>query len=153
MLEPRVRIRRGRRTDFSAVMDLLAAGGLPVPPADRATLKRFRNIVADLGADLYLAFDGEVALGFVHVTYTRQLTTGALAHLDQLLVADAHRRRGVGSALLQFARRRAERRGCDRLTCTLPAQSALAPFLGRHGLVASGGQWSAACIPAEASHG
>lgn len=153
MPESRVRIRRGRRTDFVAVMALLASSGDPLAPPDRATLRRFRNIVADLGADFYLAVEGDVATGLVYITYSRQLTTPARASLDQLVVADAYRRRGIGSALLQFAHQRAERHGCARLTCTLPSGASLGTFLGRQGLTAAGDCWSKTFLAAESAHG
>ena len=136
----RLHIRRGRRTDFTAVMGLLAASGLPIPPPDRATLRRFRHIVADLGADFYLALvDGDLA-GLVHVTYARELTMGQRAGLDQLLVAKAFRRRGIGTALLDFAQRRAQGRGCSALCCALPSAAAAHHFLEKAGLQ-PGGKW------------
>ena len=153
MPEPRVRIRRGRRTDFVAVMSLLATSGTPLPPPDRATLRRFRNICSDLGADFYLSVEGEVATGLVYVTYTRQLTTPARASLDQLVVGAAHQRRGIGGALLDFAQKRAVRRGCNLLACTLPPAADLERFLGRHGLASAGAAWSVACTPAESARG
>ena len=133
-------IRRSRRTDFTAVMALLSACGHPAPPPDRATLRRFRHIVADLGADFYLALlDGEI-VGLVHVTYARGLTIAQRAGLDQLLVADAFRRRGIGAALLEFAQRRARGRGCTALYCALPMASAARRFLAKAGLQ-PGGEW------------
>jgi GNAT superfamily N-acetyltransferase len=136
----RLQIRRGRRTDFTAVMGLLAACGLPVPPPDRATLRRFRHIVADLGTDFYLALvDGELA-GLVHVTYARELPMGQRAGIDQLLVAEAFRRRGIGTALLEFAQRRAQGRGCTELRCALPMASPARRFLDKTGLQ-PGGEW------------
>ncbi len=119
----RLRIRRGRRADFVAVMNLLGASQVPIPPPDRGTLRRFRNIVADLGADFYLALVDETLAGLVHVTYARQLTIGPRARLDQLVVADGFRRRGVGSALLAFAQRRARMRGCAILCCSVLSTS------------------------------
>ena len=115
----RVQIRRGRRTDFTAVMQLLAASGVALPAPDRATLRRFRNLVNDLGTDFYLALvDGALA-GLVHVTYARQLSAVPLARLEQLLVAKPLRRHGVGTALLAFVQQRARRRGCGALSCVL----------------------------------
>ncbi len=108
-------IRRGRRTDFTATMALLAACEVPVPPPDRATLHRFRNIVADLGSDFYVALDGSRLVGLVHVTYHRRLTTAARARIDILCVHPEFRRHGLGGALLGFARKRAAKRGCALL--------------------------------------
>jgi GNAT superfamily N-acetyltransferase len=136
MSEFRMRIRRGRRTDFVAVMQVLAASGIAVPPADRATLRRFRNIVADLGNDLYVAaIDGRTLAGLVHVTYARQLTAQPRARLDQLVVADPFRRRGIGAALLTWVQERARRRGCMLLSCTPPRPPGPArEFLHKAGL-------------------
>lgn len=145
MSDPRVQIRRGRRTDFTAVMRLLAASGIPMPPPDRAAVRRFRNLVADLGADFYLAWIEGTLAGLVHMTYTRQLTMPSRAQLDHLVVADAFRGRGIGSALLAFAQRRAQRRGCIVCSCMLPTTAAsVQPFLERAGFQAAGYHFSLA---------
>ena len=114
-----IRIRRGRRTDFAAVMALLAGSGAPVPPPDRSTLRRFRQLVADLGADLYLATIDERVVGVAHVTYERQLARPPRATLETLVVGELVRGRGVGTALLRFAADRARKRACGRLQCWL----------------------------------
>jgi GNAT superfamily N-acetyltransferase len=143
MTASRVRIRRGRRTDFTAVMHLLATSGVAVPPPDRATLRRFRNLVADLGVDFYCALvDGTLA-GFVHVTYARQLTVPPGARLDQLLVAAPFRRQGIGAALLAFAQSRARQRGCGTFSYVVPTNASPAkPFLEKAGLHRRG-EWFA----------
>jgi GNAT superfamily N-acetyltransferase len=140
MSELRVHIRRSRRTDFTAVMGVLAAGGAAVPAPDRATLRRFRQLVADLGGDFYLALVDDVVVGLVHVTYARQLAAPPSALLDQLVVVPAYRRRSIGSALLAFVEQRARRRGCDTLTMAVPhtADIAARAFLDKGGLAASG---------------
>jgi N-acetylglutamate synthase-like GNAT family acetyltransferase len=143
MAEMRVRIRRGRRTDFMAVMQLLAASGAPVPPPDRATLRRFRHLVADLGADFYLALvDGALA-GLLHVTYVRQLAAPPAARVEQLVVATVLRRGGIGASLLRFAQQRARQHGCGTLSCA-PGDGAPAarPFLDQGGLTAHGALYS-----------
>ncbi len=139
MSEPRVRIRRGRRTDFTAVMQLLAASGTALPPPERATLRRFRNLVNDLGADFYLALVDGVLAGLVHVTYARQLAAAPMARLEYLVVADAMRRRGVGASLLRFAQERARQHGCARLSCAAAdAAPAVHQFLAHGGLSDAG---------------
>ncbi len=137
-------IRRSRRTDFTAVMTLLATAGSPVPPPERASLRRFRSLVGDLGADFYLAeVDGTLA-GLVHVTYARQLTVAPYAAIERLLVAEPFQRQGIGTALLEFARRRAQRRGCTALRCAPngPVLSGARSFLEKTGMRV-GGQWFA----------
>jgi GNAT superfamily N-acetyltransferase len=133
MLRPPVRLRRGRRTDFVAVMAVLAASGVPTPPPDRATLRRFRRVVADLGTDLYLAVVAEHVVGFVHVSYTRQLTVGAVARLELLCVTPDARARGVGRTLLDHAVERARRRGCSELCSGTDLDEATAGFLTHAG--------------------
>jgi len=148
MPEKLLQIRRGRRTDFTDVMRLLAGSGLPVPPPDRATLRRFRHIVADLGSDFYLALMEGVLAGLVHVTYTRRLATLPDARLDQLIVAEAFRRRGVGSALWHFARERARRRGCDRVFCVTESAVSGREFIIKSGLQPRG-EWFAQVLGME----
>jgi ribosomal protein S18 acetylase RimI-like enzyme len=139
MSDGRVHIRRGRRTDFAAVMRLLAASGVAVPVPDRATLRRFRQLVADLGGDFYLALVDDAVVGLVHVTYARQLALPPSARLDQLVVAPNARRCGIGSALLAFVQQRANQRGCSAFSCIVPDADAVArAFLDRAGMAADG---------------
>jgi GNAT superfamily N-acetyltransferase len=122
-------------------MELLVRSGIPVPPADRATLRRFRLIVADLGADFYVAtLDGTIG-GLVHVTYARQLTHGPAAALNRLLVAEAFRGRGIGKALLEFVQRRARNRGCATFSCVLPATERANRGFFEHSGLAANGAW------------
>lgn len=139
-MSERMHIRRARRTDFTAVMGVLAAGAVAMPAADRATLRRFRQLVADLGGDFYLALVDDVVVGLVHVTYARQLAAPPSALLDQLVVLPAYRRRGVGSALLAFVERRARQRGCDTFTMVAARtmHTTTLAFLERSGLAPSG---------------
>jgi GNAT superfamily N-acetyltransferase len=144
MSDTRVRIRRGRRTDFTAVMRLLAASGTAVPPPERITLRRFRHLVNDLGADFYLALvDGQLA-GLVHVTYARQLAAAPAARIERLLVTATLRRGGIGTTLLRFAQQRARRRGCGTLSCVQPDPSVARQFLEKGGLTAAGAVYTQA---------
>lgn len=128
-----VRCRRARRTDFIELVRVLAESARPVPPADHATLKRFRRLVSDLGADLYVAVDDERPVGFVHVTYARQLATAARARIEALVVTPQARRRGTGSALLALAVERARRRGCERIDVADPPSPEARAFLAARG--------------------
>jgi len=132
----RPRIRRSRRTDFPAVLRLLAAAGASLPPPDRTTLHRFRRLVADLGSDLYLALVDDEAVGLLHVTYARQLVRPPVARVECMLVAPAVRRQGIGTALLAWADGRARRRGCGALRWALPPEDPAARgFAERAGLL------------------
>lgn len=133
------RIRRARRTDFTDVMRLLASVGVPLPPPERATLHRFRNLVADLGNDPYLAVVDGRMVGLVHVTYARQVVQRPCARLETLVVAKEFRRRGIGGDLLALAVRRARQRGCGTLSCPdVPGDAAVAALFARAGLRPAG---------------
>jgi len=112
-----VKIRRGRREDFHAIRELLLAEGLQAPPPDRAAIRRFRNMVADLGTDLYVADSGGQPVGMIYCTYARQLSLGQLARIEHLLVSDSHRDSGIEASLLAFIAERARKRSCARLCC------------------------------------
>jgi N-acetylglutamate synthase-like GNAT family acetyltransferase len=120
MLTPPIRYRRARRVDFPAIDALLRAAGAPEFTPDRAMLRRFRRLVADLGADLYVAEIDARLLGVVHVTYARTLI-GQRAHLELLVVAGDARGRGIGRGLVTLAAQRARRRGCAVLCCVAAA--------------------------------
>lgn len=132
-------IRRARRTDFSGVLALFAASDLPVPPPDRRTLRRFRQLVSDLAGDLYVAVADDRIVGLVHNTYSRALLAGQRADIERLLVSPEHRGAGVGSRLLAFATKRARKRGCEILTLRLPPSADRArAWCERGGLVGDG---------------
>jgi len=129
-----IRHRRARRSDFDAIRALLESSGLAAPTPERAALRRFRRLVADLGADFYVAERDGRLLGVVHVTYTRHLTRSPRARLELLAVTPEARAGGVGRGLLALAAARARRRGCTALRCATPATPAEArAFLLRSG--------------------
>jgi len=103
-----VEVRRARREDFTAICEIAAKNSLPVPVPERATLKRFRNIVADLGCDLYVATSRNSPVGFVHLTYQRDLLHGNRARMLALVATPT----SVLGVLLETAYARAQRRKC-----------------------------------------
>ena len=118
MSPPPIRYRRARRTDFAAIDAVVRSGRTPAAAPDRSALRRFRRLVADLGADLYVAETDACLLGVVHVSYVRHLTLGQRAQLELLAVAADARGRGVGRGLVALAAQRARRRGCATLLCS-----------------------------------
>jgi len=134
MLARPIRHRRARRSDFEAIRALLAAGGLPELSPERTGRHRFRAVLADLGADLYVAERDARVVGVVHVVYSRRLTGAPEARLAVLTVAPEARRHGVGRGLAAFAAARARRRGCAALRCAAaPDADAQRAFLIRSG--------------------
>lgn len=128
-----IRHRRARRSDFDAIRAIMVSAGLPGPPPERAALRQFRRVVADLGADLYVADVDACVLGVVHITYTRRLSGAPRAHLELLAVAADARGRGVGRGLATFAAARARRRGCVTLQCGAPPTDGGRTFFARTG--------------------
>jgi N-acetylglutamate synthase-like GNAT family acetyltransferase len=118
-----IRHRRGRRSDLVDILRLLAHSEDSAPVPDRAMLRRFRRIVADLGDDLYVALIGERLVGFVQISYRRDITRGVRGRVESLIVGDDERSREVATALAALAEQRARRRSCFELSCA-PEQSA-----------------------------
>lgn len=133
-----VRIRRARRGDFAAVREVLEASGAVSPSEERADLRRFRRIVADLGGDFYVALTPDQVIGFVHVSYVRQIATQGRARIEALVVAPEWRERGVVSSLIDHATARARRRGCAEIVWTGPADPEIPALLGTRGWQPSG---------------
>jgi len=126
--------RRVRRRDFTELAGLYSASGLPAPVPDRATLRRFRRIVGDLGVDFYVAVERERIVGVIHTVYTRHLSDGLHAEVIAWLVNPQRRRLGVGKGLLDLATERARLRQCRTLTIAPGITGkALATYLERRG--------------------
>ena len=111
MEERPIRCRRARRGDAESIFALLTP---PAPIESRAARHRFRQLVADLGADLYVALRDETVIGVVHVTYARQLTGPPRATVALVAAADGEGS-GVGRALARLALERAQRRRCGSI--------------------------------------
>lgn len=141
MADPQPQIRRARRTDFTAVMALLAIAGVPVPPPDRATLRRFRNLVNDLSGDFYLAFVGEDLVGAVHATYCRRLSMAPVARIETLIANSPAN--DIEMLLIHWIADRARRRGCVHLQveATATGVSVAVLCLGDAGFTQVGTVW------------
>jgi len=139
MLPRPIRVRRARRDDLVPVLEILGAMGAPVPPPDRATLRRFRRLVADLGADLYVATADECVIGLVHMTYARQVATSARARIELLAAQPAAGIVAVSGRLLDWAVARARERGCCELAYEAGlSQPGVVELLSRSGWVRDG---------------
>jgi len=140
-MQPRpIRHRRARRADFGALSELLNAAGVRAPSDDRRGRSRFRRVVADLGADLYVATIDDVLCGAVHATYVRQLTAEPSATIELLIVAPDARRRGVGASLFGLIVGRAQRRACRTITLRAVVPAAAGAFFSHLGWRVAGTQ-------------
>ncbi len=88
-------------------------------PSDRAAANTYvRQEVSTGGSRFFLArASGSTALGFVHLLpATNTLAMRPIWYIEDLFVAPAARRKGVGEALMKFAERFAIETGAERLT-------------------------------------
>lgn len=121
MLSRPIRCRRLRRSDADAVFALLEGAGQSASIPDRARQHRFRQLVADLGGDCYVALSDETVVGLVHVTYARHLLDRQRATVELLLAADPHRG-DAAAALADLVGTRARQRGCRVIDWRDPAR-------------------------------
>jgi hypothetical protein len=116
-----IHCRRLRRTDADAVLALLAGALGTAPRGDRATLHRFRRLVADLGTDCYVAVADEALVGLVHVTYARHLLDRQRATVELLLLAPDPLGGDAAVALARLVGERVRQRGCRVVDWREPA--------------------------------
>jgi GNAT superfamily N-acetyltransferase len=135
-----IHIRRGRRTDYAALAALCSWPRDEQRP--QRSLRLFRRTVADLAYDLYIADHLGEPVGVVAVSYVRELGLGGQrATLEELLVHPERRGSGIGRQLLEFALRRARRRGARRFEAR-PADEDAGRFLDHVGFKPSGSRYA-----------
>jgi ADP-ribose pyrophosphatase YjhB (NUDIX family)/ribosomal protein S18 acetylase RimI-like enzyme len=111
---PSVVIREARAEDEARVLELLplipSNAGLS-PVAIQAAGQRFRE---SLAMEVLVAEVNGQVVGFLALTFMHGLS-GLRALIDELAVDPAHRRQGIGAALVEAAIQRADRRGATHL--------------------------------------
>ncbi|WP_392967376.1 GNAT family N-acetyltransferase [Streptomyces sp. LN245] len=93
----------------ATVLELTAAEYLFDSPVRPEWARRFLDAQ---GHHLYLAYEGEVPVGFVSGVETVHPDKGAEMFLYELAVAEPFRRRGTGRALVRELAALARERGC-----------------------------------------
>ncbi|MGW8258237.1 MAG: GNAT family N-acetyltransferase [Thermoguttaceae bacterium] len=111
-----IQIRGCIKEDFQGVLKLLEQLW-PEKPLDSDALREV--FLRALGSDsqLYVcAIDGEKLVGFGSLSVKHNLwQQGLLAHLDELIVDELYRGRGIGARLLEHIISQARRKGCARI--------------------------------------
>lgn len=113
-----ITIRRGKRTDLPELVSLLAFP--QAQDTDRKHAQHWRRLASDPAHDFYVAEQQDSLQGMVLVSYVRTLVQlGWLAILDLAIISTAQH--DVSLELIDFAKTRARKRGCQHLivyTCT-----------------------------------
>jgi N-acetylglutamate synthase-like GNAT family acetyltransferase len=137
MLQGSTKIRRGKRTDFPALMTLLTSVTIQEP--DKVQARYWRRLASDPAHDFYVAEQEGRVRGMVLVSYTRSLTDQRWQAIFDL-IAPVSTACDIAQELLNFAKLRARKRGCRHLLVwvkTYERQEQLA-FLLRAGFLGAG---------------
>ena len=122
-----IRIRKAVQRDVDAVVRLANAGGPEGKPRQelpavlpQAYMLAFDSINADPNHLLMVAELNRTVVGTFHMTFLTYLAGAGHpdAQIEAIHVAAAHRRQGIGSAMLQWAIDEAKRRECRRVQLT-----------------------------------
>lgn len=113
-------VRPARETDLEAAMPLLTRllgeeakiDGVPVARSPRAH-EAFRRVVGGDRGAAFVAEDGDGILGLITVSYNLATRFGGdYAEIEELIVNERARGKGVGAALVTAAIDAARNRGC-----------------------------------------
>jgi GNAT superfamily N-acetyltransferase len=119
-----VRIREARESDLPAVSALYEQLQLDDynyrPASSRAIAATFRAIARDRNHHLLVATLGNQVVGTLHLMIFRHLGHGLhpVAIVENVVVLDAMRSRGIGERLIDEAARIAERNRCYKMSLT-----------------------------------
>ena len=101
-MKPHMRIRPATQSDAAGLAALVTALGYPTVPSQMAT--RLESILADDDYTTLIADDGRIAVGFVGIRRGMAYEGDQpYAQIMALVVAESHRRQGIGAALMRAA--------------------------------------------------
>jgi GNAT superfamily N-acetyltransferase len=111
-----VKIREAVSGDSAVISRLL--GQLGYPTDDRRVARRLERLERSAADGLFVAeVDGVVGVAGIHVSLSLEYDADA-AKVSAIVVDEAHRRSGVGRALLEAVEEEARRRGCALIFLT-----------------------------------
>src|SRR4029077_17452443 len=114
-----VELRPAARDDLDAVLGLLAQRtSVEAPELDgQAATERWEAFLSSIDSSPFLAVADHEAVGLLLLSFRRRLNFATWeAWVPELVVADDHRRRGIGRALLRVAIEEWRLRGAHRLS-------------------------------------
>lgn len=103
-------IRPARPEDAPAIAGLVTQLGYEAAP--REVAERLERILSRRDQRFIVAESDGRVMGWVHVEAAESVDTGVFAHVAGLVVDRAHRRHGVGAALMGAAEAWARQQGC-----------------------------------------
>ena len=119
-----IAIRRVRDDDFQEIMALLRQlpGGIRLWTED-SLAQAFQGLLAGESQEAFVATLNQRVIGFISLYYMRVLHCGGtVANIQEWVVTEELRGRGIGRALIDFAVTRARESCCSgiNLACGLP---------------------------------
>ena len=118
------------------LLDSLFAQEAEFKPDHQAQTRGLSAIIdnTDIG-DILVAHETGQIIGMINLLYTISTALGErVAILEDMVIADSHRDRGVGSKLLDYALEFAKAQGCQRVTLLTDHDNTGAQrFYERHG--------------------
>lgn len=135
-----IRIRRATTEDEAKVFELLGQFSSSAPPGESSTnwqkgAPTFREIVTSTEkGTILLAEEDADGVGVITLSYPVAIRcAGKYACIEELIVSERVRGKGVGSQLLEAAIAEATSKGCDEIQCNGPSELGLPVYL-RQGL-------------------
>jgi ribosomal protein S18 acetylase RimI-like enzyme len=129
-------IRKAQATDLPDLVHLLAQmhDEEPPNPHDERVTKAFREILDSPGRALLVAIADRQTVGTLDLLIVPNLSHGGQpwATIENVIVDESHRRRGIGGFLLEAATELAESVGCYKLQLVSHAKRDAAHALYRH---------------------
>lgn len=112
-----IRTRNATAADSPAIAALL--GQLGYPSEEREIPKRLANVIEHGGAVVLAIDGGDTPLGLISLTRHWGLhSSGPVAYIMALVIAEDARGMGVGKALVEYAKQWGVHNGCERITVT-----------------------------------
>lgn len=127
-------------TDALAALlaELIASHDLPVPPRAQRTAA-VRHVIAAEDADFIVAEDEGAIVGCLQLSERYSSWQAApFGYIDDFVVTEGWRGRGVGALLLDHVRRLAAERGYCRIDLDVARENRAVGFYARHGFRDSG---------------
>lgn len=110
-----VTYRRFRRSDWESVQAFLSSQG--------ESSEHARAVLASEQVEAWLALDDDDVIGWILTHPGRSEDSTQLGFIEDIVVAQSHRRRGIGRGLMDLAEAHYRDRGCPGMQLTVRADN------------------------------